>query len=107
MSGLTLEREQARKMFDLYDADKDGYIVKDELKKLIRQLADQKGISDDQFEIMLSVANSEFDYSDVDKDGKVNFELECGGILVGTIEFKNYRIMLYTFSTLNISLLLF
>jgi Ca2+-binding EF-hand superfamily protein len=42
MSGLTLEREQARKMFDLYDADKDGYIVKDELKKLIRQLADQK-----------------------------------------------------------------
>jgi hypothetical protein len=31
-------------------------------------------ISDDQFEIMLSVANSEFDYSDVDKDGKVNFE---------------------------------
>ena len=63
--------EELKQAFSHLDANKDGFISKEELKGLLGQLGD---------EVPEEVVNEMMTMADTDNDGKVNFEEFCKAV---------------------------
>ena len=62
---------ELKQAFEALDANKDGFISKEELKGLLKDLGDE--INDDIITEMMTMA-------DTDKDGKVDFNEFCKAV---------------------------
>ena len=65
---------ELRKAFDVMDANKDGFVTKDELKNLLKGLGED--VTDEVVDEMISIA-------DTNGDGKVEFEEFCTASMSG------------------------
>ena len=65
---------ELRKAFDVMDANKDGFVTKDELKNLLKGLGED--VTDEVVDEMISIA-------DTNGDGKVEFEECCNASMSG------------------------
>ena len=65
---------ELRKAFDVMDANKDGFVTKDELKNLLKGLGED--VTDEVVDEMISIA-------DANGDGKVEFEEFCNASMAG------------------------
>ena len=65
---------ELRKAFDVMDANKDGFVTKDELKNLLKGLGED--VTDEVVDEMISIA-------DANGDGKVEFDEFCNASMAG------------------------
>ena len=65
---------ELKKAFDVMDANKDGFVTKDELKSLLKGLGED--VTDEVVDEMISIA-------DTNGDGKVEFDEFCNASMAG------------------------